>query len=223
MRTAAAKPRTSTARVEDWLPGRCLRHKTQSPSDPQASSWISQRTRHCGTKRRFTQNAWGGVDGGPAPEPSSRGSGRDPERSAVRFAGWPRRFCSRKRTECLCHEPSTMFLADADVRKGRLLEVLSGLALKSGTFWFLTPRFTAKWRGASMPCAIASPRCSRPEGSSSSPGRPGSRVEASRTTSAFIRHDRLTKIASSGTHLRDVPKKSTSQPRKTPISWPLNQ
>jgi DNA-binding transcriptional LysR family regulator len=32
-----------------------------------------------------------------------------------------------------------MFLADADVRQGRLLQVLPGLALFSGTIWFLTP------------------------------------------------------------------------------------
>jgi len=32
-----------------------------------------------------------------------------------------------------------MFLADADVRQGRLLQVLPGLALKSGNIWFLTP------------------------------------------------------------------------------------
>jgi DNA-binding transcriptional LysR family regulator len=32
-----------------------------------------------------------------------------------------------------------MFLADVDVRHGRLVEVLPGLTLKSGTIWFLTP------------------------------------------------------------------------------------
>ncbi len=32
-----------------------------------------------------------------------------------------------------------MFLADADVRQGRLIEVLPGLTLKSGAIWFLTP------------------------------------------------------------------------------------
>ena len=31
------------------------------------------------------------------------------------------------------------FLADADVRQGRLLEVLPGLVLMRGTIWFLTP------------------------------------------------------------------------------------
>jgi DNA-binding transcriptional LysR family regulator len=31
------------------------------------------------------------------------------------------------------------FLSDADVRQGRLLQVLPGLALMSGTIWFLTP------------------------------------------------------------------------------------
>jgi DNA-binding transcriptional LysR family regulator len=32
-----------------------------------------------------------------------------------------------------------MFLADADVRQGRLLQVLAGLTLNSGSIWFLTP------------------------------------------------------------------------------------
>jgi DNA-binding transcriptional LysR family regulator len=32
-----------------------------------------------------------------------------------------------------------MFLADAEMRQGRLLQVLPGFALKSGTIWFLTP------------------------------------------------------------------------------------
>jgi DNA-binding transcriptional LysR family regulator len=36
-------------------------------------------------------------------------------------------------------DTSPMFLADADVRQGRLLQVLPGFALKSGTIWFLTP------------------------------------------------------------------------------------
>ena len=33
-----------------------------------------------------------------------------------------------------------LFLADADVRQGRLLQVLPGLVLMSGTIWFLTSR-----------------------------------------------------------------------------------